>query len=601
MLWDDNAHITGPELRSGDGLRRIWMELGATQQYYPLLHSIFWFEQRLWGDAPLGYHLANIIEHALSSFLVYKVCQQLRIPGAVLAAFLFALHPVAVESVAWMSEQKNTLSGALYLSAMLAYLHFEQSRHWRTYAMGLALFVMALGTKTVTATLPAVICVVIWWRDGNLRWSRDVLPLLPWLLVGIGAGAFSAHVEHSLIGAQGADFHLSVAEKLLLCGETFWFYVGKAIWPHPLVFIYPRWTDAQIFGAWYALTAAIVVAISLWLLRRKSRAPLATLLIYAGTLFPALGLLNVYPFLFSYVADHFQYLALLALIVPLSAALARAARKGPRRTVTMLGVALCVSCAMLTARQARLYTDGNTLYRSILVYNPDCWMAHNNLGNLYAVHDSTVANAIAEYQAALAIKSDWADTHYNLANVYALDASHRNDALTEYHRAIALQPTFAEAHNNLGKFLAGEGREDHEAAREFETALQIDPHLAAAHANLGTLYSKRPELLAEAAREYRQAVALDPTLATVYLNLGLVLSRIPGSQDEAVASFRRALALREDLSDAHFNLGKLLAAKGDVDEAIAHYERAQALEPDRTALTYLIRDLRAHRVAQPPR
>jgi hypothetical protein len=192
MLWDDNAHITPPGLRTAGGLWRIWFDLGATQQYYPAVHSAFWFLYRLWGDHTLGYHLVNIVLHALSAFLVALILRRLSIPGACLAAMIFALHPVCVESVAWISELKNMLSGVFYLGAALAYLHFDEGRQRRCYALAAVLFILALLSKSVTATLPAALLVVFWWRRGKLGLRRDFAPLLPFFVLGIGGGVFTA-------------------------------------------------------------------------------------------------------------------------------------------------------------------------------------------------------------------------------------------------------------------------------------------------------------------------------------------------------------------------------------------------------------------------
>src|ERR1700722_524096 len=161
MLWDDDAHITAPRLRGWDGLWRIWFHLGSTQQYYPVLHSAFWVEQRIWGDSLLGYHLVNIVLHAAAACLFALVLARARpAPGALpgsewLAAAAFALHPVCVESVAWISEQKNTLSLVFYLLSALAYLRFERDRAWGWYFPAFGLFVLALLSKSVTSTLPA--------------------------------------------------------------------------------------------------------------------------------------------------------------------------------------------------------------------------------------------------------------------------------------------------------------------------------------------------------------------------------------------------------------------------------------------------------------
>ncbi len=356
LIWDDSAHITRPDLRSLSGLSRIWFELGATQQYYPLLHSAFWIEHRLWGGTVLGYHLANVLLHASAALLVVLIVRRLQIPGAWLAGFIFALHPVCVNAVAWISEQKSTLSAVFYLGAALAYLHFDQTRRKTQYALALGLFVLALLAKTVTATLPAALLVVFWWRRGRLDWRRDVRPLIPWLIMGASAGLFTAWVERKFIGAEGPEFSLSLLDRCLLAGRVIWFYFAKLIWPGNLVFIYPHWTiDASLWWQYLFPFAVLVVAAALLLLARRWRGPLAGFLFFAGTLFPVLGFLNVYPFIYSYVADHFQYLASLGIIVPLSAAMALGAGRFPssaRALAWAPAVALLATLGMLSWRQS---------------------------------------------------------------------------------------------------------------------------------------------------------------------------------------------------------------------------------------------------------
>src|SRR6185436_12965685 len=224
FLWDDLSHITFPELRSIGGLWRIWTELGATQQYYPLLHSAFWLEHRLWGDSMLGYHLANAFLHATAAWLVVLVLRQLAVPGALLAGLIFALHPVCVESVAWIAEQKNTLSAVFYLASAYVYLRsaadvaqpFKAVPYWIAFA----LFICAILSKSVTATLPAALLVVVWWQRGRLEWRRDVLPLVPWLAIAAAAGAFTAWFEHQIIGAKGETFELTIVERTILAGRV---------------------------------------------------------------------------------------------------------------------------------------------------------------------------------------------------------------------------------------------------------------------------------------------------------------------------------------------------------------------------------------------
>ena len=207
-IWDDNAHITAPWLRSGHGLVEIWSQLGATQQYYPLVHSVFWIEQKIWGDSVLGYHLVNILLHGFSAVVLLKILLRLQIPGAWLAAGLFALHPVQVESVAWISELKNTLSGFFFFWSILSYLNFDERRNRGSYIASLVLFLLGLMCKTVIAPLPAIILVVLWFKRGRLKPREDVVPLLPFFAVGIGAGLITAWVEHTLVGAQGAVFQM---------------------------------------------------------------------------------------------------------------------------------------------------------------------------------------------------------------------------------------------------------------------------------------------------------------------------------------------------------------------------------------------------------
>jgi hypothetical protein len=227
LLWDDGAHVTRPELQSFQGLWRIWSDLWATQQYYPVLHTAFWIEHRLWGDSVLGYHLANLALHAAAALLLLMILRRLAIPGAWLAALIFALHPVCVESVAWITEQKNTLSAVFYLASALVYLEFDETRRRSSYLLALGLFVLALLSKTVTATLPAAMLVVLWWRRGRLSWKHDALPLAPWFALGTVAGLFTAWVESEVIGAKGADFALTLIGRCLVAGRVIWFYLSK--------------------------------------------------------------------------------------------------------------------------------------------------------------------------------------------------------------------------------------------------------------------------------------------------------------------------------------------------------------------------------------
>src|SRR5437016_13908589 len=246
-LMDDDAYlITKPELRSVSGLIRIWAEPQTApqenlRQNHPLVNTVFWIGNRLWGNAMLGYHLVNIALHTVSALLLWKILRKLDLPGAWLAAAIFALHPVQVDSVAWLAEIKNTLSGVFFFSSILAYLNFDQTRNRGAYRLALVLFCVGLLAKAIVAMAAVVLPIIFWWRRGRLEWKQDLRPLIPFALAGIISGVATAWMERKFSGAEGEAFAFSFLERMLIAGRAFWFYLGKALWPSDLLFVYPRW------------------------------------------------------------------------------------------------------------------------------------------------------------------------------------------------------------------------------------------------------------------------------------------------------------------------------------------------------------------------
>ncbi len=587
MVWDDDAHVTRPELRSAAGLWMIWSNPSATQQYYPLLHSAFWIEHRIWGDSTLGYHIANVLLHAAACFLLVLVLMRLKVPGAWIAGLVFAVHPVCVESVAWISEQKNTLSLVFYLSAALAYLRFDEERGRpaaaRHYLLGSLLFVMALLTKTVTATLPAALLVLFWWQRGRLSWRRDARPLVPWFAIAAVSGLFTALVERALVGAEGAEFDLTFVQRCLLAGRVVWFYLGKLLWPTRLVFIYPRWDARHEAAGWAGfLAAAVLATAALWLLRRRSRGPLAAWLFFVGSLFPALGFFNVYPFIFSYVADHFQYLASMGVIAAFSAGAAwslNRASHSVRAAGLVLVAALIATLGILSNAQSRIYADQSALYRSTLEGNPGCWMAHNNLGLWYDDHGDP-KTAIAHFKAAIRLKGDYAAAFNNLGSVLRRMPGRLDEAIACFKEALTWQPGYAEARNNLG--VGYEDKGDLEgAAAQYQEALSIRRDYATAHNNLGGVLLKMPGRLDDAIAQLQEALRLQPDYADAHDSLGNAWLRVPGRIDDAIAEYREALRIRPDSAEAHNNMGNaLLKVPGQLDDAVAQLRDALRLKPD---------------------
>lgn len=493
IVWDDEQHITKTALRGLDGLRRIWFDVHSTQQYYPLLHSAFWLEAQLFGDDTFGYHAVNVLLQVADAGLVVVLVRRLRIPGAWLAGFLFALHPVHVESVAWISELKNTLSLLFYLGAAIIYQGFDEDRRSRDYWFALALFACALMTKTVTATLPATLLVLVWWKRGRVDWKRDGLPLLPWLWIAAASGLFTAWVERTIIGADGAEFALNAIERLLLAGRVIGFYLWKLIWPAELIFTYPRWTvSAANWWQWQIAMLPVLILAAVFAVRARTRAPLAAALIFVGSLFPVLGFVNVYPFRYSYVADHFQYLASIPLIVAAAAALTALGDRRRdvrwRSAVTGATAALVVWLGVRTWRQAHDYANAETLYRVTLDRNPDSWKEQNNLGRLLARSERRMPEAIPHFEAAVHLKPDHIMANYSLG-VALYVTGRKADAIPPLRRVIALSGTkpslmVSNSHLLLGAVLMNTSGGSAEAIRELELAARLKPGDAEARAML---------------------------------------------------------------------------------------------------------------------
>ena len=576
FIWDDGGHVTRAGLRSLAGLGRIWFEIGATQQYYPLLHSAFWFEYQLWGDAPLGYHLLNVLLHATSACLFGVMLRRLAVPGAWLAALVFALHPVCVESVAWISEQKNTLSTVFYLGAALAYWRFSAERRRAHYALASALFVLALLTKTVTTTLPAALLVVIWWQRGRLEWRRDVVPLLPWFALGLAAGLVTARMEHTLIGTKAAAFSRGAVERVLIAGRVVWFYLGKLFWPVDLEFVYPRWAISAT-TAWQYLfpLAAIAALCALWWERRYQRGPLAAALFFGGTLFPALGFLDVFPFIYSFVADHFQYVACLGIFAVVSAGVAELGARTSLRATRVAAALVLLTLGSLTWRQNGIYRDVFVLYETTIAGNPTCWMAHNNLGIALA-NAGRKEEAITHFQQSLQIYPDNVEAESNLGS--ELTALGRpGEALPHLQRALQLQPNLDQGYVNLGLALMALGRSE-EGLAAFATAIRQSPRDPQAHYNFGVALANQNRV-SEAMVHFERAVQLKPDFAEAELNWGLGLT-LMDHFPEAVPHFERSLQLKSDSAAAFYTYGRALAGHGRYEEAIGQFRRALELDPN---------------------
>ena len=313
-IWDDDKYVTAnPLLTAADGLKRIWFSLDSPSQYFPLVYTSFRFEHALWGLNPAGYHWVNILLHGVNALLVWRLLRALRVPGAWLAAALFALHPVQVESVAWITERKNVLMGFFFLLSLICWVRFveaEAKERWRFYGAALVFYALALFSKTTACTIPAALLLILWLRRKPINLAR-LTQIAPFVVLGLAMGLLSIWWERIHQGTQGEIFSIGPIERILVASHAVWFYLGKLVWPAHLAFSYPRW---PIFAAdplnYFWLLLTVVVALLVWFVRRfTGRSVEVALLFFVATLSPVLGFIMLYTFRYSWVADHYQYLA----------------------------------------------------------------------------------------------------------------------------------------------------------------------------------------------------------------------------------------------------------------------------------------------------
>src|SRR5271170_2288995 len=321
---DDNEYVVNnPLLSAPDGLWRIWFSMDSPSQYFPLTYTVFRLEHALWGFNPTGYHWVNLLLHVANALLVWRLLARLAVPGAWLAAALFALHPVQVESVAWVSELKNVLMGFFFLLTLLAWVEFldePDKRRWKFYVLALVFYAPALCAKTTACTLPAALLLILWLQAKPINGWR-LVEVAPFVALGIGMGLLTMWWERFHQGTQGTLFSLGLMERILVASHAVWFYAGKLFWPMNLTFSYPRWTiNAADPWAYGWLVAGVGLgAVIFWVRGWVGRSVEVGVLFFVTTLAPILGFIMLYTFLYSFVADHYQYVASIGLMALVAA------------------------------------------------------------------------------------------------------------------------------------------------------------------------------------------------------------------------------------------------------------------------------------------
>ena len=545
FIWDDVFFHGERAIHSWSGLWSIWFapsEMAKEGHYWPITYTTFWLEHKLFGLNPVGHHIVNCLLYFTSVVLIWRLLLKLEVPGAWAISMIFTVHPLHVESVAWLIERKGLLSALFYLGAVHVWLRFRESPSLKTYALALGLYALGLLSKSTVVTLPAALLVLLWWKQERIS-AQDIMRVLPFFIVGftITLGDYLFYVTR-----EELDLAYSFLERVLIAAQAVWFYVGKLLWPANLMVIYPHF-DVSVGNlvAWLFVAATVGVLILLWGCRHRiGKGPLAGVAFFVITLSPILSLVDYGYMQFSFVADRYQYLAGLGLMAVLVGGAIHAIQ--PYITsfrCTFMGTfaVLVIGLGILTWQQATIYQDGITFFRHIIAHNPTARDAYLNLA--YAL--SRAGRIEESYEASL--------------------------------KAIELQPNKSMAHANFAATLIQIKRYG-EAEESLKRALELDPKNAAAWQNYGSLHSKRQHY--EKAYEANlKAVELQPNKSTAHSNAARVLI-LMRRYDEAEESLKRALELNPGNEAAWQNYGSLYLAQQRYEKAVAAFQKALDLNSD---------------------
>ena len=585
LIWDDRIWSRAPAVLEWSGLRVIWFAPGLIEDeshYWPLVYTTLWLEHKIWGLAPAGYHAVNVALHLANTLLLWRILKLLAVPGALAAAAVFAVHPLHVESVAWIIERKDVLSALFYLAAVRLWLGYLQRPRWSWYGLALALFVAGLLSKSIVVTLPVALLIIQWWRDGRIS-RHDLLRLAPFFVAALLVTAGDLAFNQSRRVLEPFDY--SLGERILIAARALWFYAGKLAWPTDLAVIYPIW-DIRVGdpGAWLYLAAAIALAAALWFLRhRVGRGPLAGAAYFAVTLSPTLGFVDFSYMQFSLVADRFQYLAGIGLMVVAAGVAAVSVsslsqRWGRRSVRVAAGLALGIVLLLLatqTWRQSEIYRDEITFNRHIIAHNPVARDAHRNLAaELFRLE--RFEEALSHARLAVQQYPDCGDCHGGLAAALG-QLKHLDEAETHIRRALEIEPHNQSVLQNASELFRLQGRYE-EGVAAAGTWLELRPNASAPHQALARLFAdmNRP---AEAEGHWRRAYEIDPRDVAVIQNMAETI-RKQGRSEEALGWYREVLRIRPDVALAHAAMGHVLFHLARYDAAIDALTRAVELAPD---------------------
>jgi tetratricopeptide (TPR) repeat protein len=573
FIWDDDVYVTHNRLLTApDGLQRIWFSRDSPSQYFPLVYTAFRMERSAWGLDPGGYHWINILLHAASAMLLWMLLRRLRLPAPWLAAAFFALHPVQVESVAWVTELKNVLSLFFCLLAAWAWVNCVEDRPgvWRFYVGALLFQALALLAKSTACTWPVALLLILWLTRKPIT-ARRVWQIIPFFAMGLLMGMVSIWWEGHHQYAVGDTYAIGWLSRLLIASRAIWFYAAKLLWPVGLSFSYERWeiNPADPFQYLWPM-ACIVAGLMIW---RDGRGLKAATIFYVATLAPMLGFIMQYAFRYAFVADHYQYVASIGPLALAAAGLERfLGRIGPAKNLVY--AALLALLGTLTWRQCRNYSDSETLWRATLATAPTSSIARNNLSQAL-LDKGALDESMGLSREVLASRPGDPVARNNLGFAL-LEKGRVDESISDFQQSLAAQPNAPNPYYNLGRAWLKKGRYE-DAITNFQTAIRLQPDFANAYCNLGyaLLQAGRTP---DAISNYQESIALEPDYALAHNDLGSILLR-QGDTNQARFHFERAATVAPDFVEAHYNLGGLLLAGGQLDEALSQYEKVAQLRP----------------------